>query len=66
VLVKSLSRETAIRGPFEGTCPIYPNRRLNSKSVETDFGHAMEDALKLAKSEHADYLPGWCGRVPED
>jgi hypothetical protein len=26
----------------------------------------VEDALKLAKSEDANYLPGWCGPVPED
>ena len=41
-------------------------RRLHRKSVESDFDHAVEDALKLAKSEDANYLPGWCGPVPED
>ena len=38
-------------------------RRLKRKSVEADFGGAMEQALRLARSEEADYLPGWCGAV---
>jgi hypothetical protein len=41
-------------------------RRLKRKSVEADFSHAIEKALQLAKSEDANYLPGWCGPVPED
>jgi hypothetical protein len=39
-------------------------RRMKRKMVETDFDRALEQALKLAKSEDADYLPGWCGPVP--
>jgi hypothetical protein len=31
--------------------------------VETDFNRALKQAIKLAKSEDADYLPGWCGPV---
>jgi hypothetical protein len=38
-------------------------RRIKRKAVEKDFGEALEQALKLAKSEDADYLPGWCGTV---
>jgi len=38
-------------------------RRLKRKSVEADFGGAVEQALRLARSEEADYLPGWCGAV---
>jgi hypothetical protein len=39
-------------------------RRLKRKAVEKDFDDALEEALKLAKTEEADYLPGWCGAVP--
>jgi len=38
-------------------------RRLKRSAVEADFQAALEKALKLAKSEEADYLPGWCGPV---
>jgi len=38
-------------------------RRLKRKLVEKDFGRALTRALKLAKSEEADYLPGWCGPI---
>jgi hypothetical protein len=38
-------------------------RRVKRKMVETDFDRALEQALKLAKSHDADYLPGWCGQV---
>lgn len=38
-------------------------RRIKQKLVEDDFSEALENAMKLAKSEDADYLPGWCGPV---
>jgi hypothetical protein len=38
-------------------------RRLKLKSVVADFSGALEKSLKLAKSDEADYLPGWCGPV---
>ncbi|MGA8610324.1 MAG: ParB-like protein [Xanthobacteraceae bacterium] len=41
-------------------------RRVKQRMVEQDFDRAMEMALKLAKSSDADYLPGWCGPVPDD
>jgi hypothetical protein len=41
-------------------------RRMKRKEVDTDFNRAMEKALELAKSVDADYLPGWCGPVPEE
>jgi len=41
-------------------------RRMQRKLVEHDFNRAVEKALQLAKSMDADYLPGWCGPVPED
>jgi hypothetical protein len=37
--------------------------RMKRKTVETDFDGALEQALRLAKSEDADYLPGWCGAI---
>jgi hypothetical protein len=41
-------------------------RRVKRKLVDHDFDRAMERALELAKSMDADYLPGWCGPVPEE
>jgi len=41
-------------------------RRIKRKLVERDFDRAVEKAMELAKSESADYLPGWCGPVPEE
>jgi hypothetical protein len=38
-------------------------RKLTRKEVDADFDGALEKALKFAKSEKADYLPGWCGAV---
>jgi len=38
-------------------------RRVKRKLVDADFSAAMEEALKLAKSLDANYLPGWCGPV---
>jgi hypothetical protein len=39
----------------------YMRRRLARSDVEENFDNAIEQALKLAKSEDASYLPGWCG-----
>ena len=36
-------------------------RRMKRSLVEEKFGAAMKEALKLAKSQEAHYLPGWCG-----
>ena len=41
-------------------------RKLNRASVEKDFKRALGDALRLAKSRQADYLPGWCGPVADE
>jgi hypothetical protein len=35
-------------------------RRIKPKDVRKDFSHALAAALELAKSEDANYLPGWC------
>ncbi|MDR3514246.1 MAG: ParB-like protein [Azospirillaceae bacterium] len=39
-------------------------RRLKRKDVETNFAAALVQALTLARSPDAEYLPGWCGPVP--
>ncbi len=36
-------------------------RRIKRRRVEQDFEDALADALDLAKSTAADFLPGWCG-----
>lgn len=36
-------------------------RRMKRKLVEKKFQSAVAQALKLAKSQDARYLPGWCG-----
>jgi hypothetical protein len=36
-------------------------RRMKRSNVEKDFKAALKEALKLAKSQDAHYLPGWCG-----
>jgi hypothetical protein len=41
-------------------------RKMKRKSIEDDFDHALETALELSKSGEANYLPGWCGPVPDD
>jgi len=40
-------------------------RHLDSKEVEGDYDRALKEALELAKTTKADYLPGWCGPVEE-
>ena len=39
----------------------YLRRRVAAKLVEDDFATALSRALKLAKSDAADFMPGWCG-----
>jgi hypothetical protein len=41
-------------------------RRMKRKLVDRDFERAIEKALQLAKSQDANYLPGWCGPSPDD
>ncbi len=36
-------------------------RHIRRKLVEQDFDRALKQALKLARSDLADYLPGWAG-----
>jgi hypothetical protein len=40
-------------------------RRIKRKLVEKNFRRALKEALTLAKTDVADYLPGWCGPVTD-
>ncbi len=35
--------------------------RIKAKAIKADFAAALTEALTLAKTGEADYLPGWCG-----
>ena len=71
---RSLAGELRRAGGFaKDTTPFseflwadFLRRRIKRKMVETDFSHALERALQLAKGREADYLPGWCGPVPDE
>jgi hypothetical protein len=38
-------------------------RRIKHKQAAGDPAGALDEAVRLAKSHEADYLPGWCGPV---
>lgn len=40
--------------------------QIKRKVVELDFDRALITAMKLAKSQDAIYLPGWCGPASQD
>ena len=71
---RSLAGELRRAGGFaKDTTPFsefiwadFLRRRMKRKAVERDFTRAIEKALQLAKSIDANYLPGWCGPVPEE
>ena len=44
---------------------IFLGARIKRKLVDSDFDHALETALELAKSQDAVYLPGWYGPALE-
>jgi hypothetical protein len=70
---RSLAGELRRAGGFaKDTTPFseflwadFLRRRIKRKSIEEDFGQAIEKALQLARSTDAGYLPGWCGPVPD-
>ncbi len=39
----------------------FMRRRISRSVAKDDFEKALKQAMKLAKSEEASYLPGWCG-----
>jgi hypothetical protein len=71
---RSLAGELRRAGGFaKDTTPFseflwadFLRRRIRRKAVEDDFDHALERALQIARSREADYLPGWCGPLPEE
>ncbi|HEY3224054.1 MAG TPA: ParB-like protein [Pseudolabrys sp.] len=71
---RSLAGELRRAGGFaKDTTPFseflwadFLRRRMKRKAVEANFEIALEEALELAKSADANYLPGWCGPVPEE
>jgi hypothetical protein len=71
---RSLAGELRRTGGFaKDTTPFseflwadFLRRRVKRKLVENDFDRALETAMKLAKSQDAIYLPGWCGPAPDD
>jgi hypothetical protein len=70
---RSLAGELRRAGGFaKDTTPFseflwadFLRRRIDRKEVETHFDRALAEALKLARGETADYLPGWCGAIEE-
>jgi hypothetical protein len=38
--------------------------RIKSRFIESDFDSAVAEAVTLAKSKDAAFLPGWCGPSP--
>jgi hypothetical protein len=70
---RSLAGELRRKGGFaKDTTPFseflwadFLRRRLKRDRLEKDFNRALKDALHLAKSKDADFLPGWCGPTSE-
>jgi hypothetical protein len=70
---RSLAGELRRAGGFaKDTTPFseflwadFLRRRVSIHRVEKHFSAAIKEALKLAKSRDARYLPGWCGPVAE-
>ena len=68
---RSLAGELRRQGGFaKDTTPFneflwadFLRRRVKRKLVESDFEEALKEALKLAQTDDADYLPGWSGHA---
>jgi len=69
---RSLAGELRRTGGFaKDTTPFseflwadFLRRRVKRARIDNNFSAALEQALRLAKSGDADYLPGWCGPSP--
>ena len=58
------AKETA---PFsEFLWADFLRRNMKRKLLDGDFNRAVAKARRLAKSQDASYLPGWCGPVRDD
>jgi hypothetical protein len=70
---RSLAGELRRAGGFaKDTTPFseflwadFLRRRIKRELIEKHFRAAVKEAMKLAKSEQAHYLPGWCGPIDE-
>ena len=68
---RSLAGELRLAGGYaKDTTPFseflwadFLRRRISKKDMSKDFDAALKDALALAGSKDADFLPGWCGSV---
>jgi hypothetical protein len=68
---RSLAGELRKAGGFaKDTTPFseflwadFLRRRIKRASVKRDFDTALGEAMKLAKSPDARFLPGWCGPI---
>lgn len=66
---RSLAGELRRAGGFaKDTTPFseflwadFLRRNVKQKRIENDFDAALEEAMSVAKSPDAGYLPGWCG-----
>jgi hypothetical protein len=66
---RSLAGELRRSGGFaKDTTPFseflwadFLRRRISRRLAQKKFNTAMKQALKVAKSQEAHYLPGWCG-----
>jgi hypothetical protein len=71
---RSLAGELRHAGGFaKDTTPFseflwadFLRRRFKRARVEDSFTQVLEQALRLARSDEASFLPGWCGPVPRD
>jgi hypothetical protein len=71
---RSLAGELRRRGGFsKDTTPFseflwadFLRRRIKRQLVVGKFDRALKEALRLAKSKDANFLPGWCGAVTDD
>ena len=71
---RSLAGELRRAGGFaKDTTPFseflwadFLRRQVVAKLIDEDFPSALKQAMKLAKSHDADYLPGWCGPYEQD
>jgi hypothetical protein len=68
---RSLAGELRRAGGFaKDTTPFsefvwadFLRRRMKASAVKKNFPAAIKQAMKLAKSQEAHYLPGWCGPI---
>jgi hypothetical protein len=66
---RSLAGELRLRGGFaKDTTPFseflwadFLRRNIGERLVRRQFSRALSRALRLAKTDQASYLPGWCG-----